>query len=141
MWWFFAHRNHELVEQPVILSQVTRKIVMEGEEFLTERATDGRPFLLFVSWIHVHTTLDVGPMFKGKSIHGPYGDAVEELDWGVGEIMRAVSRLNLDNNTLVYFTSDNGGHLEEVNHAGQRSGGHNKPLKGVCVYVCVRVHP
>jgi arylsulfatase A-like enzyme len=64
--------------------------------------------------------------FRGSSgQHGPYGDAVQELDWGVGQVLDAVERAGLSGNTLVYFTSDNGGHLEDIDHAGRRAGGHN----------------
>src|SRR6185369_6410332 len=48
------------------------------------------------------------PGFRGKSANGEYGDSVEELDWSTGEIMTALKRLDLDNDTLVVWTSDNG---------------------------------
>ncbi|KAI8497453.1 hypothetical protein Bbelb_247590 [Branchiostoma belcheri] len=50
--------------------------------------------------------------FRGRSRHGLYGDAVEELDWSVGVVMATLERLGLTENTFVYFTSDNGGHIE-----------------------------
>lgn len=43
------------------------------------------PFLLFVSFLHVHTPLVTSKMFRGKSRHGLYGDNVEEMDWMVGK--------------------------------------------------------
>src|SRR6476619_411641 len=48
------------------------------------------------------------PRFRGKSANGEYGDAVEELDWSAGEIVRALQQLNLTDQTLVILTSDNG---------------------------------
>lgn len=42
------------------------------------------PFLLVLSYLHVHTALYASNMFRGKSKHGLYGDAVEEMDWSVG---------------------------------------------------------
>lgn len=42
------------------------------------------PFLLFLSYPHVHTALFASQSFRGKSKHGLYGDAVEEMDWSVG---------------------------------------------------------
>nr|KAG5712910.1 hypothetical protein BaRGS_007507 [Batillaria attramentaria] len=57
--------------------------------------------------------------------HGPYGDTVEELDWGVGRLLTALDRLGMADNTLVYFTSDNGGHVEEIDFMGRRAGGYN----------------
>lgn len=126
----YFYRNYSLVEQPIHLPSVMQKLVWEGEQFLEQRHKDGRPFLLFVSWLHVHTALATAPKFSGHSQHGPYGDAVEELDWGVGHLLTALDRLGMTNNTLVYFTSDNGGHLEESDYLGRRAGGYNGGLRG-----------
>ena len=85
----------------------------------------GAPFLLVTSWIHTHVYLDVSKEFKGRSKHGIYGDAVEELDWSVGEILKHLDKIGARENTLVYFTSDHGGHLELG-----RLGGYNGIFKG-----------
>ncbi|MEK6238567.1 MAG: sulfatase-like hydrolase/transferase, partial [Planctomycetales bacterium] len=53
--------------------------------------------------------------FKGTSQAGPYGDVVQELDWSVGEILRSLDRLELAENTLVIFSSDNGGYTRNFN--------------------------
>lgn len=50
---------------------------------LFSRNTD-TPFLLVLSYLHVHTALYASKNFRGKSKHGLYGDAVEEMDWSVG---------------------------------------------------------
>ncbi len=55
-----------------------------------------------------HIPLFASEQFRGKSAGGAYGDAVEEVDWSVGEILSTLKRLRLDRNTLVIFTSDNG---------------------------------
>ena len=55
-----------------------------------------------------HTPVFASDEFYGKSQNGLYGDAVEEIDWSVGEIVRTLERLGLHENTLVIFTSDNG---------------------------------
>jgi arylsulfatase A-like enzyme len=60
--------------------------------------------------------------FRGKSANGRYGDAVEEIDFSTGEILAALKKLGIDDNTLVIFTSDNG--------AASRWGGSNLPLSG-----------
>ena len=46
--------------------------------------------------------------FAGKSKAGKFGDAVEEIDWSVGEIIKKLRELNIEQNTLIFFTSDNG---------------------------------
>jgi arylsulfatase len=55
-----------------------------------------------------HTPLTPGKRFAGRSPRGLYGDAVEELDWSVGEIVKTLKETKLDSRTLVIFLSDNG---------------------------------
>lgn len=50
------------------------------------RSSD-QPFLLLLSYLHVHTALYASEKFRGKSKHGLYGDAVEEMDWSVGMLL------------------------------------------------------
>lgn len=56
----------------------------------------------------VHIPLAASEAFRGKSGGDLLGDAIEELDWSVGQILDTLSELKLDENTLVIFTSDNG---------------------------------
>jgi len=62
--------------------------------------------------------LFVSDKFKGKSGRGLYGDVIMEIDWSVGEVLKAIERNRLDENTLVVFTSDNGPWLLYGDHAG-----------------------
>ena len=71
--------------------------------------------------------IDTFIVLKGKSSHGKYGDCVEEMDWGVGVITAALDRLGITNNTVVYFTSDHGGHIEEIVDS---NGGYNGLFRG-----------
>jgi arylsulfatase A-like enzyme len=90
----------------------------------TERAVDfinrhkSRPFLLYVPHTMVHVPIFVSDKFRGKSGAGLYGDVVMEVDWSVGQILEALRRNGIDDNTLVVFTSDNGPWLSYGNHAG-----------------------
>ncbi|MFT7808054.1 steryl-sulfatase-like [Arapaima gigas] len=115
-------RNREVVEQPYVSENLTQKMTQEAVEFLEMNSR--QPFLLFFSFIQVHSALFVSPRFKGRSKHGLYGDAVEEVDWSVGKIMETLDHLKLRDNTLVYVTSDNGPHLEVV-FKGEMHGGFN----------------
>ena len=65
-----------------------------------------------------HVPLYVSDKFRGKSGAGLYGDVIMEIDWSVGEIMRALDEHKLADNTLVIFTSDNGPWLSYGTHAG-----------------------
>ncbi|XP_076838468.1 steryl-sulfatase [Brachyhypopomus gauderio] len=113
----FLMRGEEVVEQPYMAENLTQRMTGEAVEFL-ERNSDG-PFLLFFSFLQVHTALFTSPRFRGKSSHGLYGDVVMEVDWSVGQIMKTLERLKLKEKTLVYLTSDQGPHLEEISINGE----------------------
>ena len=105
----------------------------KSREFLTENKD--RPFFLFFASHDVHVPRMPHERFQGKSTMGFRGDAILQLDWCVGELMKTLDDLNLAENTLVVFCSDNGpvmddgyrdGALEKVgNHraAGRYTGG------------------
>ncbi len=82
-----------------------------------ERHKD-QPFLLYVAHNMPHVPLHVSDKFRGKTERGLYGDVIEEIDWSVGQILDALKRNGLDENTWVIFTSDNGPWLSYGNHAG-----------------------
>lgn len=90
----------------------------------TEHAVDfihrhkDRPFFLYLPHAMVHVPLHVSAKFRGKTKRGLFGDAVEELDWSVGEVLAALKKDGLDEKTLVVFCSDNGPWLCFGDHAG-----------------------
>ena len=104
----------------------TKKIWAGGEvtqnpfdnKFLTEQFINGAkafinknkdvPFFLYVPYSAPHFPLDAHPDWKGKSEYGVYGDVVEEMDFRVGEILRALRENKLTEKTIVVFMSDNG---------------------------------
>lgn len=70
------------------------------------------------------TVHDLSNVIKpGESVHGSYGDNVEEMDWSVGEIVSTLEDENLLENTMVYFTSDHGPDLRETVDTGEYCGG------------------
>jgi arylsulfatase len=78
----------------------------------------------------VHVPLHVSDKFRGKSQQGLYGDACMEVDWSVGEVLVALKRAGVDDNTLVIYTSDNGPWLSYGDHAG--NAGPLREGKGTC---------
>jgi len=76
------------------------------------------PFLLYLAHNMPHVPLHVSDKFRGKSERGLYGDVIEEIDWSVGQVMDALKRNGLEENTWVIFTSDNGPWLCYGDHAG-----------------------
>jgi arylsulfatase A-like enzyme len=77
-----------------------------------------RPFFLYVPHAMPHVPLHVSAKFAGKSKRGLYGDVVMEIDWSVGQILAALKKNGLDDDTLVIFASDNGPWINYGNHAG-----------------------
>jgi arylsulfatase A-like enzyme len=75
------------------------------------RARRDEPFFLYFATPLIHHPFTPNPRFQGTSQCGPYGDFVQELDWMVGEVLKTLDELKLVDNTLVIFTSDNGGML------------------------------
>lgn len=79
------------------------------------RENKDRPFLLYLPHNAVHFPHYPGKAFQKKSKNGNYGDWVEEVDWSVGQVLDTIRELKLGENTLVLFTSDNGGTPRAVN--------------------------
>lgn len=75
-----------------------------------------KPFFLYLATTNIHHPFTPAKRFQGTSECGLYGDYIHELDWMVGEIMKCLEENGLSDNTLVIFTSDNGGMF---NHGGQ----------------------
>ncbi len=103
------YRNETMLERNIGLNQarLTGLSTREAVGFI-ERASAARPFFLYLAYHAPHLPLFASEKFKDKSAAGIYGDVIEELDWGVGEVMKALRRKGLEENTLVIFTSDNG---------------------------------
>jgi arylsulfatase A len=93
--------------------------------WFTEKSVDfinrhrDSPFFLYVPHPQPHVPLFVSDKFAGRSGTGLYGDVIMELDWSVGEIMKALRANSIEDNTMVIFTSDNGPWLAYGSHAGK----------------------
>ena len=92
------------------------------------------PFFLYFSLHDPHVPRVPHPRFAGKTAMGPRGDVIAEADWSVGEILAALDRLQLTQNTLVIFTSDNGPVVDDgyKDQAVEKLGGHKPagPFRG-----------
>ncbi len=109
----------------------------------TERAVSfiarhkDRPFFLYLAHSMPHVPLHVSDKFAGKTKRGLFGDVIAEIDWSVGQVLDALRRHGLEQNTWVIFTSDNGPWLSYGEHAG--SAGHFREGKGTVFEGGVRV--
>ena len=99
-------------DQKLLTTQYTERAV----SFIDRNAS--RPFFLYLAHSMVHVPLFVSDKFDGKSGKGLFSDVIMEVDWSVGQVLEALARNNIDQNTLVIFTSDNGPWLSYGDHAG-----------------------
>ena len=104
---FAIYRDAQVeIEAPADQTALTKNYTLEATRFLEQNQRE--PFFLYLSHSMVHEPIHASEGFQGKSEAGLYGDAVEELDWSVGEILKTIRDLGLDEKTLVVFSSDNG---------------------------------
>jgi arylsulfatase A len=88
---------------------LTKWYTEEAIKFMQQSVGEKRkPFFLYLAHTMPHVPLFASEEFEGRSRRGLYGDVIEELDWSCGEVLRTVRELGIENNTLVFFTSDNG---------------------------------
>jgi arylsulfatase A-like enzyme len=86
--------------------ELATTVVKKSVEFL--EANRNQPFFLYVGLFEPHVPRVAEPPFVGSSELGVRGEVIQQLDWAAGEVLQALDRLGLAENTLVIFTSDNG---------------------------------
>ena len=99
-------RNTEIVERPADQHTITKRYTEEAVSFIKKHKD--QPFLVYLAHNLPHIPLFASKEFLGKSERGLYGDVVEEIDHGVGQILATLEAEGLAENTIVVFTSDNG---------------------------------
>jgi arylsulfatase A-like enzyme len=121
-------RDAKVIEWNPDQSLLTPRYTAEASGFIRDSVKKKQPFFLYFPHTFPHVPLYASSAFKGKSRRGLYGDAVEELDYSVGEVLRTLRETGVDRNTLVLFTSDNG--PAKMEHPGREStGGSAGPLR------------
>ena len=109
-------RNGEILECPAEQATLTKRYTEESIRFI--QGNKDKPFFLYLAHTMPHTPVFASEDFKGRSLRGVYGDVIEEIDWSTGEILKTLKENNLDKNTLVFYTSDNGPWLSELEQGG-----------------------
>ncbi|XP_063684641.1 N-acetylgalactosamine-6-sulfatase-like [Bolinopsis microptera] len=104
-------------------SNMSQLFLEEGLSFIESQSVAKNPFFLYWTPDATHDPNYSSPMFHGKSIRGRYGDAVMEMDYCVGQILKKLRELNIEKETFVFFTSDNGAATYR-----RRDGGDNGPF-------------
>jgi arylsulfatase A-like enzyme len=103
---FVLHRDETVVEPKPDQKTLNERFTEEAVKFV--RAKREEPFFLYLSYSAPHIPLHLPDRLRGKSARGLYGDVVEHLDSGVGEVLKALDETGLADQTLIVFTSDNG---------------------------------
>jgi len=99
-------QDKTVLEENTDRSMLTPRYTEAAVQFINSSRQDR--FFLYLAYSYPHIPIDASPRFKGKSKRGIYGDAVEEIDWSVGQLMATLERNHLDENTLLIFTGDHG---------------------------------
>ena len=99
-------RNTEIIERPADQHTITKRYTEEAVSFIRENKD--QPFFIYLAHNLPHIPLFASEQFLGQSERGLYGDVVQEIDHGVGQIIATLKTEGLDDNTIIVFTSDNG---------------------------------
>lgn len=105
--------------------EVGTKLTEKATQWISERK--GNPFFMYFATTNVHHPFTPAKQFQGSSEAGPYGDFTQELDWIVGEVRKSLEAADVADNTLIIFTSDNGGMF---NHGGRAAAKLGHKLNG-----------
>jgi len=108
--------NEKIIDTLTNQSSLTTQITERSIKFIEKNKET--PFFLYIAHPQPHVPLYVSDKFKGKSKRGLYGDVIMEIDWSVGQVLATLKENNIDDNTIVIFTSDNGPWLSYGDHAG-----------------------
>jgi arylsulfatase A-like enzyme len=108
----------------VSMEDVEPELVRRSLDFIDRSVKADKPFFLWHNSTRCHVWTHLSPKWKDKSGHGLYADAMMELDWGVGELLKKLDDLGIADNTIVVFTSDNGAEIFSWPDGG------NHPFRG-----------
>lgn len=109
----------------------TKVVTQKTINFIKENKAS--PFFIYLAHPMPHIPIYSSKKFEGKSVRGPYGDTIEEIDWSVGEILKTIKESGIDERTMVIFTSDNGPwkvYKTEGGSAGPLRGGKGTTWEG-----------
>jgi arylsulfatase A-like enzyme len=100
------YRQREAIETPAYQPTLTKRYTEESVRWMREHSES--PFFLFLGHSMPHVPIFRSPEFEGRSNAGLYGDVIEEIDWSIGQLVHALEELGVAENTLLWFSSDNG---------------------------------
>ena len=102
------HENNEKAGSTRDMGSLTTLYTNKAIDYLKDRRDPKKPFVLYVAHTMMHTIIDASERFRDKSDGGLYSDVVEEFDYETGRLLDTIDQLDLRDNTLIIYTSDNG---------------------------------
>ena len=126
--WLPLFDGTEIVQQPVDLTNLAQRYASKAKQFIERNVARQQPFFLYVPFSHVHQLCApqqnscqwASKQFSKDSPKASFGDSVEEMDWIAGEIIDQLDKSNVANETVVFFTSDNGPWVAEKSCSGSK---------------------
>uniref|UniRef100_UPI00358E72CB arylsulfatase G isoform X2 n=1 Tax=Myxine glutinosa TaxID=7769 RepID=UPI00358E72CB len=112
------YEDLKIVDQPTSLQHFATQLTNKAVRFIEQQSAAHRPFFLYLALSHMHVPLATAPIFVNSSHHGQFGDTLREMDWVVKTIANTLSQLHVENDTLLWFTSDNGPWSEKCQFSG-----------------------
>jgi arylsulfatase len=116
LWLFDGEKKVQELKTADDMDMLTTQYTERAVSFIQKNKA--KPFFLYMAHAMPHIPLAVSAKFRGKSELGEYGDVMMEIDWSVGEVVKALKEAGIDKNTLVIFTSDNGPWISFGDHGG-----------------------
>ncbi len=98
-------KDYDIAQRRLLDAEITRRSVA----FIERQAKADKPFFMYVCLTQPHLPSEPNPSFKGKTGNGDWADMLAEMDANVGQMLDAVDKAGIRDNTIVIFTSDNGG--------------------------------
>lgn len=102
------YRGTEMVEHPVNQDSLTIRYTEEAIDFIETQSGEEDPFFFYLAYNMPHLPIHTSEPFRDQSRGGFYGDVIETIDWSVGQVLDALNQLEITDNTIVFFASDNG---------------------------------
>ena len=106
LWLYDGTKKTERMEDPEAQETLTTRYAERAVELIRKSGDD--PFFLYVAFSMPHLPIHTAERFQGRSRAGLFGDVIETVDWAAGEVLNALQETGAADNTLVFFTSDNG---------------------------------
>ena len=125
--WLPLYKSQKIIEQPVRVQDLANRYATAASSFIQKSAANNIPFFLYMAFSHVHQLCAPRDFpeqsvcqWSSAGINATFVDAVQEMDWIAGQLLRTLDDKGLTNNTIVLFTSDNGPWVAEQSCAGSK---------------------